>query len=74
MWILLEQSLTQQKGKQIYFKGWTGIGPALTEDMQEAHRFDSEQACHVSAAYRIKYVSFVPMEVQIQVVKSKAAA
>lgn len=74
MWILLEQSLTKEKGREIYFKGWSALGPETTDKIDEAHQFDSEQACEVSAAYRIKYMSFVPIEVQIQVVKSKAAA
>lgn len=73
MWVLLEQVLSKP-GKEIYFKGWTRLGPELTDKVQEAHTFDSEQACHVSAAYRAELFSFVPIEVEIVAVKNKAAA
>lgn len=73
MWVLLEQALSKP-GKEVYFKDWTPLGPATTNRIQEAHTFDSEQACHVSAAYRDEQFSFVPVEVEIVAVKNKTAA
>jgi len=72
MWILLEESQTKKQRKKIYFKGWTGIGPATTDDLNEAHRFDSREEAVLSAAYRHSLSFFEPVEIGLAV-KNKAA-
>lgn len=74
MWVLLESLLTKQQGKKLYFKGWTKDGPATTDDLQEAHRFESAEAARLSAAYRHKTSFFEVKEVHVVVSESKAAA
>jgi hypothetical protein len=73
MWVLLEETQTKQRGKEIYFKGWTGIGPATTDDLEEAHRFASKEEARMSAAYRHSLSFFEPVEIGLTVKKNKAA-
>lgn len=68
MWVLVEQN---ESGKSVYFKGWD-YAPLTTENVREAHTFESKEAAKDSAAYKFRGSSFVPVEVQL-VVKSKAA-
>jgi hypothetical protein len=72
MWVLLEEAQTKIRGKEIYFKGWIGIGPATTDDLSEAHRFDSKEEAILSAAYRHSLSFFEPVEVGLAV-KNRAA-
>lgn len=73
MWVLLEQSKSKP-GKEVYFKGWIDYAPATTADIREAHKFRDKQEAKLSAAYRHKEFSCVPIEVEIVAVKNKAAA
>jgi hypothetical protein len=72
MWVLLEEAQTKAQRKKIYFKQWTGIGPATTNDLNEAHRFDSKEEAVMSAAYRHSLSFFEPVELVVTV-KNKAA-
>jgi hypothetical protein len=72
MWVLLEDFQTKRQGKEMYFKAWTGIGPATTDDLEEAHRFDSKEEAVISAAYRHTLSFFEPVEI-VLAVKNKAA-
>lgn len=71
MWVLLEQVLSKP-GKDIYFKGWSDYEPATTADLREAHTFNSKEDAKLSAAYRHKEFSFVPVPVDVRR-KNKAA-
>lgn len=73
MWVLLEDQLTKQQGKDLYFKGWSDYAPTTTSDIREACTFRDKQEARFSAAYRHRDSSFVPVEVEIVVVKGKAA-
>lgn len=68
MWVLLEEL----QGKKRYFQRWSNYTPVTTDDLREAHSFDSKEAARLSAAYRHRESSFVPVEVQLTV-KNKAA-
>ena len=72
MWILLETAQTKKQHKKIYFKGWARDGLDLTDDLNEAHRFDSEEEAKMSAAYRHSLSFFEPVEL-VMTVKNKAA-
>jgi hypothetical protein len=72
MWVLLEELQTKKQRKKIYFKQWTGIGPATTDDLNEAHCFESEEEAILSAAYRHSLSFFEPVQVVVTV-KNKAA-
>lgn len=73
MWVLLDTVLTEKRGKPIYFKGWSDYAPVTTADIRQAHTFENKEAAKLSAAYRHRESSFVPVEVEIVAVKSKAA-
>jgi len=45
-----------------YFKQWTGIGPMSTQDISEAHQFDSREEALRSPAFAFGYAFFEPME------------
>lgn len=66
MWVLLDD-------QKRYFKGWCDYEPVTTDDVREARSFDSKEAAKLSAAYRHRSSSFVPVEVELAV-KNKAAA
>lgn len=68
MWVLLDES----DGKQRYFKGWSDYTPATTRDLREAHIFRDKQEAKLSAAYRHRNSSFVPIEVEMVVVNKAA--
>lgn len=74
MWVLLEHDQSIKQDRQVYFKGWSDFAPAVTEDLREAHTFRDKQEAKLSAAYRHKEFSFVPIEVEIVAIKNKAAA
>ena len=44
-----------------YFKQWTDIGPAATNSLKEAERFDSERAAMMSPAYSHSMTFFEPV-------------
>lgn len=73
MWVLLEETQTKIRGKSMFFKGWSKTGPELTDDLEEAHRFESKDEARLSAAYRDSLSFFEPVEVGLAV-KNKAAA
>ena len=72
MWVLLEEAQTKTQRKKMYFKGWVGNGPVTTNDLDEAHRFESKEEARLSAAYRNSLSSFAPVELAVTV-KNKAA-
>ncbi len=72
MWVLLEEYLSKIKGRDFYFKAWTSIGPATTDEVNEAHQFDSKDEALMSAAYRHELSFFEPVELVVTV-KNKAA-
>jgi len=71
MWVLLDQALSESRRKKIYFKEWAGTGPVTTDDLNEAHRFDSEEEARMSAAYRYS-LSFFEVVGVVVTVKSRA--
>ena len=58
--ILLEVITTDNAGEPIYFKEWTGIGPACTKDFSEAETFATLSAATLNRAYSFGLTSFVP--------------
>ena len=67
MWVLLDQALSESRRKRIFFKEWAGSGPVTTDDLNEAHRFDSEEEAKMSAAYRYSLNFFEAVEVVVTV-------
>lgn len=52
------------EGQPMYFREWTGIGPAATPELSEAQRFDSRQEACQSPAYTHWSSFYEPEEVQ----------
>ena len=50
------------KDRDRYFRAWTGIGPAQTTDINEAHRFASKHEALAHPASRFALTLFEPEE------------
>lgn len=50
-YVLRERLASKTRGKPIYFKMMTRIGPCNTDDVREAHKFDSAEAARQSPAF-----------------------
>lgn len=51
MFVLTDTLETKKRGKPVYLLTQTGIGPAYTESMEEAQKFDTEQQAMQHPAY-----------------------
>jgi hypothetical protein len=51
------------KDRNRYFKKWTGIGPAMTDKIDEAELFYSKDAAMQSPAFRFSLTFFEPVEI-----------
>lgn len=63
-WVLVETFASKQRGRPVYFRTYTSIGPAATEDLAEAHRFDSREAAVASRAYSHVLSFYEPLELE----------
>lgn len=65
MAFVLQDSLeTKRRGKPVYLLKVTGIGPAYTEVLGEAERFESEREAMQSKAYIHPLCFFEPAEIE----------
>lgn len=50
-YVLQDSLATKQRGRPVYLNKITGIGPAYTEDLDKAEKFDSADDARQSPAY-----------------------
>ncbi len=61
--VLQETLATKQRGKPIYFRQMTDIGPCATDDLALAKKFDSMREAMQSPAFRHALSFYEPKEV-----------
>ena len=61
--VLYEAVASKRQGKPIYFSHMTRIGPSCTDNLENAHRFESRFVAMRSPAYLHLYSYFETMPV-----------
>lgn len=61
-YVLVDELQTRKAGYPVYYKEWTGIGPACTSDFDDAMRYPSVQRARESPAYAFTWTCFEPYE------------
>ena len=61
--VLQETLATKQRGKPIYFRKMTQIGPCATDDIEQAEKFNSMREAMQSPAFRHSLSFYEPKEV-----------
>lgn len=60
-WVVVD-SIARRKGRLSFFWKWTGIGPAFTNDIDEACRFPTEDMAAVAVRHPMVFTD--PMSVE----------
>lgn len=63
MYVLQDSLETSKRGKPVYLWKQTGIGPAYTESLEDAEKFDDEKAAMRHPAYLHPMCFFEPAPV-----------
>jgi hypothetical protein len=51
-------------GKGLFFHRWSGIGPMMTENQVEAHRFEDKRDARMAASKHFGLTMFEPLEIR----------
>ena len=63
MFVLQDSLQTKRRKKPVYLHYVTGIGPAYTDRLEEAEKFDSKVLAMESPAYMHSMCFFEPVEI-----------
>jgi hypothetical protein len=62
-WVLYEDFASEKRGKPVYLKCMTGIGPCTTTSLEDAQKFNSKDEALVHPAMLHMLSFFEPREV-----------